>query len=166
MSFAQYSNHYESNKFIEPTVRIGKHNYGGGAFVGYYFTDRFFVRGGGIFRKFDYKSYSENIIEGDLDANYVILENDYTSYYFSRYSIVGLAGFAAEKVKVTSETNIIDPYPSYMYAYVGGQVDVLLADNISLGLDFRQYYAINGSKDKLGVSRFDAGVSVKFHVFN
>lgn len=167
-SFAQrdYSNstnQHIGNFGVEAGPFIGENNIGGGLMFGYYVSNYAQVRAGGVFRKFNYKSYSEDILEANADFVYTFYSPRYTDTFLHRFNTAALGGVAFEQVKVTSQTQLIDPYPKYLYFYLGGQLEFTASDHIGIIGNFRQYYALNGGKDKLGFWRYDYGLTIRYY---
>lgn len=170
LSFAQggygnMTNHQKGNISIEPSVNIGKRNKGAGLMFGYYISDFFVVRAGATYRKFNYYSYSENILEANVELAYTVYSPRYDDPFLHKFNLALSLGGAYENVKVTSKTVLIDPYPKYYYVYGGAQLEFTVSDHIGLIGNFRQFYAINGSKDKLGNWRYDYGLGFRYYLW-
>jgi hypothetical protein len=159
------TNHQKGNFSIEPSVDIGKYNKGLGLMFGYYIGDFFSIRAGATFRKFEYRSYTEDILEGNLDFAYTVYSPRYDDPFLHKFNFALMGGFAYENVKETSRTVLIDPYPKYIYFYGGGQLEFSASEKIGIVANFRQYYALNGSKDKLGNWRFDYGIGLRLYLW-
>lgn len=132
---------------------------------GYYLSDYFVVRAGATYRKFKYHSYNENILEGNIEAAYTVLTPAYDDRIFGKFNIATILGTAYENVKVTSVTTLIDPYPQYFYVYGGAQLEYTPSDKIGIVATFRQYYAVNGSKETIGNWRYDYGLGVRLYLW-
>lgn len=159
------TNHQKGNYSIEPALNIGEKNKGIGLMFGYYIADYLAIRAGATYRKFKYHSYKENILEGNIDFVFTPLTPEYDSRIFRNFNVAVLLGVAYENVKVTSKTTLIDPYPKYFYVNGGVQVEYAISDYVGVVGNFRQYYAINGSKDELGNWRYDYGLGVRFYLW-
>lgn len=163
--YGNITNHQRGNFSIEPSVAIGKNNKGLGLMFGYYVGDFFVIRAGATYRKFEYLSYKEDILEGDVEAAYTVYSPRYDDPFLHKFNFALVAGFAYENVKVKSTTTLIDPYPKYIYAYGGGQLEFSFSEHFGLIGNFRQYYALNGSKDKLGNWRYDFGIGLRYYLW-
>ncbi|WP_153936955.1 hypothetical protein [Riemerella anatipestifer] len=159
------TSHRQYNFAIEPNINFGSRNVGGGLMVGYYIDDYMQIRGGGSYKSFEYKTYKEAILEANLDFLYTVHTPRYRDDFFSNWNIAGIGGVAVEQVKVKSRTQLIDPYPKYFYFYLGGQAEYMLSDNWGLLTHLKQYYALNGSKEKIGNWRYEIGVSVRYYLW-
>ncbi|WP_123838408.1 hypothetical protein [Chryseobacterium oncorhynchi] len=163
--YSNLTNHQQGNYQIEPSVNIGKRNKGVGLMFGYYLNDFLVVRAGATYRKFQYRSYKEDILEGNIDVAYTVYSPRYDDPFLHRFNFALMLGVAYESVKVKGQTILIDPYPQYFYVNGGGQLEFRFSDRIGLVGNFRQYYAVNGSKDKLGYWRFDYGIGVRYYLW-
>lgn len=163
--YSNMTNHQKGNYSIEPTVNIGKGNKGVGLMFGYYIGDYAVIRGGATYRKFEYRSYKEDILEGNIDFAYTVYSPRYDDPFLHRLNLALVAGVAYETVKVKSKTILIDPYPQYFYFNMGAQLEFKLTDRMGLVGNFRQYYAINGSKEELGNWRFDYGLGIRYYLW-
>lgn len=163
--YGNMTNHQRGNFGIEPSFNIGKNNLGAALMFGYYIDDFWQIRAGASYRNFEYRTYKENILEGNIDVVYTIYSPRYDDPFLHKFNLALLSGFAFENVKVTSKTILIDPYPKYYYVYGGGQLEFTVSDHIGLIGNFRQFYAINGSKDKLGNWRFDYGLGIRYYLW-
>lgn len=159
------TNHQKGNFSIEPALNIGEKNKGLGLMFGYYVADYIAVRAGATYRKFEYYSYKENILEGNIDVVYTPFTPEYDSRLFRNFNGAILVGVAYENVKVTSRTTLIDPYPKYFYINAGAQLEYAISDYIGIVGNFRQYYSVNGSKELLGNWRFDYGLGVRIYLW-
>ena len=163
--YGNITNHQRGNLSIEPSVRIGENNKGLNLLFGYYLNDFLVVRAGATYRKFDYKSYNEDILEGNMEIVYTVYSPRYDDPFLHKFNFATALGLAYENVKVTSNTSLIDPYPKYIYAYAGAQLEFTISDHIGLIGNFRQYYAVNGSKEKIGNWRYDYGVGFRYYLW-
>lgn len=163
--FNNLTSHIKRNFDIEGIGLIGKNNYGGSLMFGYYVQDMWAVRAGATFRKFEYKSYSEDILEADIGVVYTAYSPKYDTRFLSKLNVAATVGGTFENVKVTSTTTLIDPYPKYIYVYGGGQIEYSISDHLGLVGHFRQFYALNGSKDKLGNWRYDYGIGLRYYLW-
>lgn len=159
------TNHQKGNSSIEPFIKMGKKNQGVGLLFGYYINDYAVIRAGATFSKFKYFSYSENILEGDLEFAYTVYSPRYDDPFLHKFNFATVAGVAYENVKVTSQTTLIDPYPKYIYGYLGGQLEFSFSDHFGLIGHFKQMYAFNGSKDKLGNWRYEYGLGIRYYLW-
>lgn len=159
------SNHYQGTKSIEILGSLGQNNMGGGLAVGYYLRDNFNVRAYGIYRQFEFKSYSENIIESGIEGGFTLFEGDMRGRrnIFSNFNFSLTAGVSIELVKTTSRTVLIDPYPRYVYAVGGGVLEYTITRSFALNAYGRQFYAVNGSDEELGRFRYDYGLGLKMY---
>lgn len=160
------TNQQKGNKMVEATFNLGKNNIGGGLMVGYYIDEFMLIRAGGTFRQFEYKKYSENILEGDIDFVYTFYSPRYADGFINKFNTAAVGGFAIENVKVTSKTELIDPYPRYYYFYLGGQAEYMISERFGVIGNFKQMYALNGSKEKIGNWRYDFGLSVRYYLWS
>ena len=119
------------------------------------------------FRKFEYKTYSENIIEAGLEVGLTLWEGDVRGDYpfLGYFNVTPIMGAAIELVKVTSDVVLIEEYPKYIYVYLGGTLEYSLTESIGINVFFREYYAVNGSEEQLGNWRYDFGAGVRFYIF-
>jgi hypothetical protein len=161
------SSHIEEIKAIEISYIKGENNYGASFSGMYYYRDNIHLKLFGGFRKLDYKSYSENILEAGAEVGYTLWEGDTRgrNQFFSFFNFTALGGFSYELVKVKSETNLIEEYPKHLYLYLGGNLEYSLSATIGVNLFFKEYYATNGSKDKLGNWRYNFGVGLRYYIF-
>ncbi len=160
------TNHQRGNFGIEPSFVFGKNNLGGSLMFGYYIDDFWQIRGGATFRNFEYKSYTEKILEGNIDAVYTVYSPRYDDPFLHKFNLALLGGFALENVKVTSKTQLINPYPKYVYLNMGTQLEFNLSDHLGALATFRQYYALNGSKEKLGNWRYDFSFGLRYYLWD
>ena len=163
--FNNLTNHIKRNYSIEGIGLIGENNYGGSLMFGYYIQDYWVIRAGASYRKFEYKSYTEDILEGDLGVAYTVYSPKYDNRFINQLNLAIEAGGTLENVKVTSTTTLIDPYPKYIYVYGGLQLEYGFSDHIGVVGHFRQFYAVNGSKEKLGNWRYDFGVGFRYYLW-
>ena len=163
--FNNLTSHIKGNFSIQSSGLLGKFNKGGSLMFGYYIEDYAVIRAGATFRKFDYRTYSENILEGDLEFAYTVYSPRYDDRFLHKFNFATVGGFALENVKVTSKTVLINPYPKYIYFYLGGDLEFLISDNFGVVGHFKQMYALNGSKDKLGNWRYDYGLGMRFYLW-
>ncbi len=163
--YMNITNHQKGNFSIEPAALIGKRNKGASLMFGYYVGDFAVIRAGATFRKFEYFSYTENILEGDLEFAYTVYSPRYDDPFLHKFNFAAVGGVAYENVKVTSKTVLIDPYPKYIYGYLGGQLEFSFSDHFGLVAHFKQMYAFNGSKDKLGNWRYDYGIGLRYYLW-
>lgn len=163
--FNNLTSHIKRNFNIEGVVLKGENNYGGSLMFGYYIKDYWAIRSGTTYRKFKYKSYTEDILEGDLGVVYTFYRPKYDTRFLSKLNVAAEVGGAFENVKVTSTTTLIDPYPKYIYVYGGLQLEYALNDHMGVVGHFRQFYAVNGSKDKLGNYRYDFGLGFRYYLW-
>lgn len=163
--FNNLTSHIKRNYAIEAIGLIGENNYGGSLMFGYYIKDYWAIRAGATYRAFKYKSYTENILDGDLGVVYTFYSPKYDSRFINKINVAAEMGGTLENVKVTSTTTLIDPYPKYIYVYGGLQVEYSFTDHVGLVGHFRQFYAVNGSKDKLGYFRYDFGLGLRYYLW-
>ena len=161
------SSHIEGTKAVELTGNLGQNHKGAGLGLYYYPRDNMHIKIFGVYRKFNYKSYSENISEVGLEFGLTLLEgsprdrND----FFGLFNITPFVGASIEVVKVTSTTQLIKEYPKHTFVYGGVALEYAVSEKIGLNLFFREFYAINGSEDKLGNWRYDYGVGLRYYIF-
>ncbi|MBE7649043.1 hypothetical protein [Tenacibaculum finnmarkense] len=161
------SSHLEQTKAFEISYVKGKNNFGA-SFGGMYFLrDNIHLKLFTGYSKFSYKSYSENILNGGLELGITFWEGNTRSrnQLFSLFNFTALAGTDYELVKVTSDTVLIEEYPKHIYVYLGGNLEYSLSVSFGLSVFFKEFYAINGSKDKLGNWRYNLGVSLRYYIF-
>lgn len=163
--FNNLTSHVQRNMFVEGMGLMGRNNKGGSLKLGYYVADYWAIQAGAVYRKFNYKSYSENIIEGDLGVAYTLYSPRYDGRFFQKFNLALELGGAFESVKVTSTTTLIDPYPKYIYVYGGTQIEYVVSEKVGVIGHARQFYAVNGSKDKLGNWRYDFGLGIRFYLW-
>lgn len=159
------TNHQRGNFGIEPSFLIGKKNIGGSLMFGYYIDDFLQIRAGATYRNFEYKTYKEKILEGNIDLIYTIYSPQYDDPFLHKFNFAMIAGVAFENVKVTGKTKLIEPYPKYFYFNAGGQLEFNVSDHLGIIGNFRQYIALNGSKEKLGFLRYDFGVGFRYYLW-
>lgn len=85
----------------------------------------------------------------------------YDDPFLHKFNLALLSGFAFENVKVTSKTQLINPYPKYLYFNIGTQLEFNMSDHLGILASFRQYYALNGSQKKLGNWKYDYSNRIK-----
>ncbi len=161
------SSHIEETKAIEVSYIRGANNYGASISGMYYYRENLHLKLFGGFRNFEYKSYSEEILEAGAEIGYTLWEGDTRgrNQFFSLFNFTALGGLSYELVKVTSETTLIEEYPKHIFVYLGANLEYSLSESIGINIFFKEYYATNGSKDKLGNWRYDLGVGLRYYIF-
>lgn len=161
------SSHTKGFKAIEPAYYIGKNTTAVGLNALYYIKDNLHVKGFVQQKQFQYKTYNESILESGLEAGMTVLEGDSRG----RFSLLGFfnisltAGFSTEIVKVKSKTTLLDDYPKHLFFTGGTIIEYAASERIGLTISARQLYAINGDKNKLGHSRYDLGLGLRYYLF-
>ena len=161
------SSHLSETKALEVSYIKGPNNFGASFSGLYYYRENIHLKLFGGFRKLKYKSYSEQILETGAEIGYTLWEGDIRgrNQFFSLFNFTALAGLSYELVKVKSETKLIEEYPKHIYLYLGANLEYSLSEIIGINIFFKEYYATNGSKDKLGNWRYDFGVGLRYYIF-
>lgn len=161
------SSHTEGFKAIEAAYYTGENTTAVGLNAIYYIIDNLHVKGFVQQKKFDYKTYNEDILETGLEAGMTVLEG----YSRGRFSLFGFfnititAGVSTEIVKVKSKTTLINDYPKHLFLTGGTIIEYAASERIGLTISARQLYAINGDKNKLGYVRYDLGFGLRYYLF-
>jgi hypothetical protein len=161
------SSHTEGTKAIEFSYNKGK-NHIATSFSGmYYYRDNIHLKLFVSLGKFSYKSYSEEILEVGSEVGITLWEGDTRgrNQFFSSFNLTPIGGFSYELLKGTSETILIDEYLKHFYVYLGGNLEYSLSESFGINLFLKEFYAVNGSKDKLGLWRYNFGVSLRYYMF-
>ncbi|HAO13997.1 MAG TPA: hypothetical protein DDE71_00295 [Tenacibaculum sp.] len=161
------SSHIEETKATEFSFNAGSNHYGLNASLYYYYRENVHFKLYAGYRNFNYKSYSENILETGLEIGFTVWEGDPRGRnpFWGLFNFTPTLGTSIELVKATSKTTLIDDYPKHLFINAGGILEYSLNERLGINLSFREFYAINGSKDKLGRWRYDLGIALRYYIF-
>lgn len=161
------SSHTKGFKAIEPAYYVGENGTAVGLSGLYYIKDNLHFKGFVQQKKFDYKTYSEKILESGLEAGMTVLEGNSRGRlaFFGFFNITITAGLSAEIVKVTSKTTLLEDYPKHTFLTGGVIIEYSASERIGITISGRQLYALNGDKNKLGRSRYDFGLGLRYYLF-
>ena len=163
------SSHTEETKSLEITFNSGENHLGLGAGFLYYYRENLHLKLYGVYRDFNYKSYSEQILEAGFETGITVFDGDPRGRYtfFNNFNFTITGGLSLELVKVTSQTILLEQeeYPNHFFVYLGSVLEYPLSESLGLNAFFRQYYATNGSREDLGNWRYDFGLGLRYYIF-